>query len=451
MQDGKLKDVFQSAPPGNLESPYTVFGLPVEVEDVKGFQEMGFQFENPGGSGDVSEMSRDGRTYLATRHIKNGVMAFLAVTNTEEEPMWLPQQARPLRPEGTKEGPGMRQPGPGRFIKKLAQFECVPLRELRKSPEERERVLEWMDKIIEDCNKWLRGQDPHNMDLESLFQLLYEDYQDDPERAEILEFQKDVRDVLMRDIRQRITERRMEVSRRELILDQYEAEEYIEEKFPPEELDNVWRQCAKRPLKEHVKQALTRVYPPEVVQRFFELLVQERILIIERSERDANKKIAEMRNSNMEELKKEMMKIKKLKQEYNEYYCVYKEAEELEAEYQAYMRETGACKVERSTRKQEMSKIKAELEGEIEGYRRRYEKERKSQGELVEKLEEAKECYSDIRDNLKSEEKRLKCERENLSIEVQKVKKLVANQKRRLCELETQMRIKQESKCESED
>lgn len=35
MQDGKLKGVFQSAPPPNLESPYSIFGLPMEVEDVK--------------------------------------------------------------------------------------------------------------------------------------------------------------------------------------------------------------------------------------------------------------------------------------------------------------------------------------------------------------------------------------------------------------------------------
>lgn len=49
------------------------------------------------------------------------------------------------------------------------------------------------------------------MDLETLFQLLYEDYQDDPERAEILEYREDVRDVLMRDLRQRISERRAEV------------------------------------------------------------------------------------------------------------------------------------------------------------------------------------------------------------------------------------------------
>lgn len=55
---------------------------------------MGFQIEESGSSGYFSEMSRDGRTYLATRQIKNGMMAFLAVTNTEDEPMWLPQQAR---------------------------------------------------------------------------------------------------------------------------------------------------------------------------------------------------------------------------------------------------------------------------------------------------------------------------------------------------------------------
>ena len=70
----------------------------------------------------------------------------------------------------------------GRFVKRLAQFECVriknkfefivvkfnfwydlenrfqvPLSQLRKSPEEREKLLEWMDDIIQGCNKWLRG------------------------------------------------------------------------------------------------------------------------------------------------------------------------------------------------------------------------------------------------------------------------------------------------------
>lgn len=126
--------------------------------------------------------------------------------------------------------------------------------------------------------------------------------------------------------------------------------------------------------------------------RFFELLVQERILIIERAELDAKKKIAEIRNSNLEELKKELLKLKvggglmptvflqsnfpaseqKLKKEYNEYYGAYKEAEELEGEYQAYMKVTGSQKV-KSSSKNEMTKMTAELEKEIEGYRLRYE------------------------------------------------------------------------------
>lgn len=29
---------------------------------------------------------------------------------------------------------------------------------MRKSPEERTKVIDWMDKIIEDCNKWISGE-----------------------------------------------------------------------------------------------------------------------------------------------------------------------------------------------------------------------------------------------------------------------------------------------------
>lgn len=60
---------------------------------LKGFEELGFQIDSStgGGSGDFAEATRDGRTYLATRNLPNGIMAFLAVTNNDGDEIWKPQ------------------------------------------------------------------------------------------------------------------------------------------------------------------------------------------------------------------------------------------------------------------------------------------------------------------------------------------------------------------------
>lgn len=57
------------------------------------------------------------------------------------------------------------------------------------------------------------------------------------------------------------------MSKRELILDQYESDQYVEERMPGQQLDEVWLQCAKKPLSEQTRAALEVMYPPEVINR----------------------------------------------------------------------------------------------------------------------------------------------------------------------------------------
>lgn len=57
------------------------------------------------------------------------------------------------------------------------------------------------------------------------------------------------------------------VSKRELILDQYEDDEYIEHRVPGQIIDDVWVQYAEKPMKETTRSNLERIYPEEIINR----------------------------------------------------------------------------------------------------------------------------------------------------------------------------------------
>ncbi|KAK6630708.1 hypothetical protein RUM44_002877 [Polyplax serrata] len=421
MQSKVLQGIFQGTPPaGPLPCAFSTFDLPVDVDGIKGYEETGFQIDSTigGSSGDFSEASRDGRMFLATKRIPQGMMAYMAVTNNDGEELWRPQVCpSPPQPLDASAKP---QKEVSEFVKKLGYFVKSPLCGMRKSPEERTKVIDWMDKIIEDCNKWISGQDPHNTDLESLFEMMYNDYKCDPEKEEIFKHPKKLRTVLIKDIRDQMAERRAEVSKRELILDQYESDQYVEERMPGQQLDEVWLQCAKKPLSEQTRAALEVMYPPEVINRFFEYLFQERIYIIEKGENETKKRIAELRSGSVDDLKKELLKLKKIQMDYKEYYAAYKDIEIKEAEYAKEWKEK-CSKSERADQEQKCSDARKEIECEIEQLKKNLDKERRCMKELTRQLAAEQEHCETMESRMNAEGEKLNCQMN----EVQKQKKII--------------------------
>ena len=60
-------------------------------------------------------------------------------------------------------------------------------------------------------------------------------------------------------------------------MDQYENDQYIEERIPGQKLDEVWLECAKKPMSASTKAALEFVYPPEVIDRYMRFPLQRNL------------------------------------------------------------------------------------------------------------------------------------------------------------------------------
>ncbi|EEB16977.1 conserved hypothetical protein [Pediculus humanus corporis] len=420
---------------------------------MQSVEEKGFQIDKTiGGSGDFSESSRDGRTYLATRKLPQGLLAYMAVTNNDGEELWKPQPScsKALSTSTVKYEMDSTPGNVSQFVKKFCQILETPMTCMRKSPEEREKVLEWMDKIISDCNKWIQGEDPHNMDLEALFEMLYEDYKNDPEKVEVLNHPKKLRTILMKDIRDLVSDRRNEVIIHfffdaknfpflSLVLDQYENDQYVEERIPGQKLDEVWLECAKKPMSASTKAALEMVYPPEVI---------DRIYIIEKGEKEAEKKINELRSGSVDDIKKELITLKKVQQEYKDYYAAYKEVEEREQEFAKEWKEKclKSEKLDCKEKSEKSDKYKEEMQCEIETAKKNFDVKRKLQNELTQKLEEAREALIKIEDKIKKDTERMFCEKEEINLRKEEIKKQICSLKKKQHDLKCKIIMQQQMK-----
>lgn len=282
---------------------------------------------------------KQGRTYVATRTLPHGqgAFAYVGVSLTDKEPMWL----------GAGESsfdPGMKE----RFDEMVRQTEMEKILARRKDPREREKVLTFYDVLMQNIADELDGKEtPENETIEGLLIQLIHDLNDKGQYEPYEQLEEVERRVeLLLILFDRVKARRDKIAKREEVLDD------IEQKVMPQSFFDVsdaqpddkykfpaamWEQAIdKIPTKHHMEK-LQKAYPLPLIQKFLSCLSDYKENIAIRMQRRHENIVGQMRK----EMRKEGDKKRK-------------EAEEAEAACE------NALEILDIVKKQNQKKIEAE-------------------------------------------------------------------------------------------
>ncbi|XP_069676031.1 inner centromere protein-like [Periplaneta americana] len=358
--NSQLSPPFMEAPPkGNLVPAEIMFGLqkPEEEKPPDWMDEMTELEENV----DITHISKDGRTYLATQKLPGGVGAFgyLAVTLAEDKPLWV------------KPGDGLIEPtskttrrkkkirfckGPARILpdeeaqqrRKLTapsgrqKFEIIePLLSKRCSPEERDKLFHFYDTLMEviliEAETCGCGKGPRNEQIERLLATLEKDLREEGNETCLCEMlPTERRKYLLDMLYKRTEERKKEIEEREAALDQLEKlvkEPGIDDAEEEEETDedlteDLWSIAAGQGPSEENMKRLVAIYPPELVDRFLKLLSVWRQDMIRRCRNRHENIVAAMKKDLQAEVK---LGLEKYKQARDAWMRVAKALQEVQA------------------------------------------------------------------------------------------------------------------------
>ncbi|KAF2885988.1 hypothetical protein ILUMI_20185, partial [Ignelater luminosus] len=300
MQEGKLTEPFQQPPNEvDISNALQVFGhQPTEVAPPEWLHD----FSNI--EDDEDQDVRDGRTYLATRTLPGGegAFAYLAVTLADDEPRWL----------GGGEGVFERvmEEKFKEYVPPVSEMEQILLR--RKDPVEREKVVSFYDALLQNINKELEEEiSPEENDvINGLVEQLVNDLKN---RGQYAQYEtmtaKQRRMELLLILHDRVYARREKILHRQEVLDDIQ-----EKTLPPsffdisvQEQDKIdlpgamWEQAInKQPNKKNMD-ALFAKYPHVLIEKFLDLLANEKEAIAVRMQRRHENIVAQMRK----ELRKE--------------------------------------------------------------------------------------------------------------------------------------------------
>ncbi|KAK4884846.1 hypothetical protein RN001_001117 [Aquatica leii] len=356
MQEGKLSGPFLNYPQEvDISDAMTVFEhLQTNLCDYQEVVE----------SSDVAEPEdiRDGRTYLATRTLPGGegAFAYLAVTLADEEPKWL----------GGGEGifDKVMEEKFQEMVPPMSEMERILLR--RKDPVEREKVLTFYDALMQNIISELdeavapEENDTINILIEQLQQDLqrkgqwnrYEQMNDKQRRIELL-----------LQLHERVYARRQKTATREEILDELEHQtmplSFFDVSVQPEDKIELpaamWEQAINKVPKRQLMEKLFNQYPNVVIEKFLDLLSNEKEDIAIRMQRRHEAIVSQMRK----ELRKEGEKGRLKSEEAVKY--AKQVAPVLAAIKEAYERQQKALKklhVEKESKKTTQQKLYEQLQ-----------------------------------------------------------------------------------------
>ncbi|KAF2901326.1 hypothetical protein ILUMI_04860 [Ignelater luminosus] len=308
MQEGKLTKLFQQ-PPNEIDisNALQVFGhQPTEVEPPEWLHDLS-NVED-----DEDQTVRDGRTYLATRTLPGGegAFAYLAVTLSDDEPRWL----------GGGEGVFGRTMKEKfkEYVPPVSEVEQILLR--RKDPVEREKIVSFYNSLLQNINKELEeDMSPEENDVvNGLVEQLINDLKNRGQygQYETMTFKKRRMELLL-ILHDRI------YARRKKMLHRHEVVDDVQEKpLPPSVFDTsvqeqdkidlpaaMWEQAInKQPNKKNMD-ALFEKYPHVLIEKFLELLANEKEAIAMRMQRRHENIVAEMRKELRKEGEKGQAKV----------------------------------------------------------------------------------------------------------------------------------------------
>ncbi|KAB0800105.1 hypothetical protein PPYR_07985 [Photinus pyralis] len=298
MQDGKLAGPFLGNP------------NEVDISDaMQAFEHLSSNLAEPGWLKEVADAPdlddpRDGRTYLATRTLPGGegAFAYLAVTLAEAEPKWL----------GGGEGVFdrvMEEKFP-EYVPPMSEMERILLR--RKDPVEREKVLSYYEALLQNINSELNEEVPpqQNDTINVLIDQLIEDLKrkqkydtyaamdDKQRRTELL--------LLLHD---RVFARRQKTAQREEVLDEIEQRtmplSFFDVSLQPEDVvelpATMWEQAINKYPNRKLMESLFSNYPHNLINKFIDLLANEKETIAIRMQKKHENISSQMRK----ELRKE--------------------------------------------------------------------------------------------------------------------------------------------------
>ncbi|KAJ9573516.1 hypothetical protein L9F63_009080 [Diploptera punctata] len=307
--DSRLNAPFDEPPPdGKLTSPDITFKLQSPEEKRPEWLRELIQEDQL--TSDISHTSEDGRTYLATHTMKDGIGAFgyLAVTVANDGPLWVgagedasssasktsTKRKRPVicrdpaSPQALlsriseERNPWANVAGQLKKITNRKVIENIQqMLEKRHSPEGRDGLLHYYDILLENITKEMDtcgcGKTVHNAHVQHLMDKLERDLEEAGENVCECEMPPAEKRMYMLELLHKRTEDRLKaVKERERALDQMERtlESLDDEEESEDDLneDALWLNTVEQgPSEQNVKRLLN-VYPPELVERFAELL-----------------------------------------------------------------------------------------------------------------------------------------------------------------------------------
>ncbi|KAK5648308.1 hypothetical protein RI129_003200 [Pyrocoelia pectoralis] len=299
MQEGKLAGPFRGNPNEvDISDAMQAFEhlTPSNLAEPDWLQEVA---ESPD-----EDYPRDGRTYLATRTLPGGegAFAYLAVTLAEDEPKWL----------GGGEGAFDRvmEEKFQEYVPPVSEMERLLLR--RKDPAERERVLAYYDVLLQNITSELNEDVPpeENDTINALIQQLIEDLQRKEKYDKYAAMSdKERRTDLLLLLHDRVYARRQKTAQREEVLDEIEQRtmplSFFDVSLQPEDVvelpATMWEQAINKFPNRKLMEMLFNNYPNPLIEKFLDLLSNEKETIAIRMQRKHENMVSQMRK----ELRKE--------------------------------------------------------------------------------------------------------------------------------------------------
>ncbi|KAF5283976.1 hypothetical protein FQR65_LT13668 [Abscondita terminalis] len=382
MQEGKLTGPFIQHPQDvDISDAMTVFEhLQTNLQEPEWLQDSLPDMDD----------SRDGRTYLATRTLPGGegAFAYLAVTLAEDEPKWL----------GGGEGifEKVMEEKFQEMVPPVSEMEQILLR--RKDKAEREKVLAFYDALMQNITSELDGRSYKNITnfifvivdavapaenetINVLIDQLKEDLQRKGKWGPYEEMEEGTRRVeLLLQLYERVYARRQKTAAREEVLDEIEHQtmplSFFDVSVQPEDKVELpaamWEQAINKVPNKKLMDKLFNAYPNVLIEKFLDLLSNEKEEIAIRMQRRHETIASQMRK----ELRKEGEKGR-LKSEEAERYAK-QVAPILEAIKQAYQRQQDAFKrqhTDKESKKSKQQKLYEELQEALYDTQRNVEEE----------------------------------------------------------------------------